>query len=255
MKNLLLTAVLAIIFQFSFGQSDFVITIKGDTLYGKAQILSYDIVDRVQITIDKKKKSLTALEAKAVFLNNEMYYSVRYDTRYKFMIQEQSGYLSLYRFRIDKQFRYDGRYLVKRDGNAIEVPNLTFKKTMQEFLKDCSAVSDKIKSGELGRNHLDTLITLYNNCIDQNTAQALQTSLSTVESEASLMTVEILQKKIEASTISSKLDVLDLLNDIVAKVKSNQTVPNYLTDGLKGYLSDTEYSEDLEKLVAALQKK
>jgi hypothetical protein len=255
MRTSILTFGFAIIFQSSFCQSNFLITTKGDTLYGDLKILSYDIVDRVQLTVDKKKKSFTALEAKAVFLDNELYHSVRHDSRYHFMILKQSGYLSLYGFRIDNQVTYDGRFLVKRDGDAMEVPNITFKKTMQEFLKDCMSVSDRIKSGELGRKNLDTLITLYNACIDENTRLTALANASAVRSEISLPEVENLKNKIENSSLSAKQDILDLIKDIEIKMKGSQPIPNYLIEGLKGYLTDTEYKEDLEKLITAVKNK
>lgn len=255
MKKLILTAILGILFHVSFCQSDYVITVKGDTLYGTPKILSYDIVDRVQLIADKKKKTYTAIEVKEVYLKNEIYHSIRHNDRYVYMKLLKSGYLSLYGFRIEKQFAYDGRYLVKRDGGALEVPNLAFKKSMVEFMQDCQSVSDQIKSGELGRKKIDTLIDLYNNCIDENTRQKAMTNTTVAADEISLPALEDLRAKIEKSDLSSKQDVLDLIKDIDGKVKSNQAIPNYLIEGLKGYLVNTQYKEDLEKLIAALPKK
>lgn len=137
----------------------------------------------------------------------------------------------------------------------MEVPNLTFKKSMQEFLQDCQTVRDQIKSGELGRKHLDTLITLYNNCIDQNTKQTARATVSTTAVKTSLAELEMLRGKIEISALTSKQDVLDLVKDIDTKQKGNQAIPNYLIEGLKGYLLNTEYKEDLEKLIEALKNK
>lgn len=255
MKKLILTASLGILFQVSFCQSDYVITVKGDTLYGTPKILSYDIMDRVQLMVDKKKKNFTAVEVKEVFLKNEIYHSIRHNDRYEYMKLLKSGYLSLYGFRVEKQFGYDGRYLVKRDGGAMEVPNLAYKKSMAEFMQDCQSVSDQIKSGELGRKKIDTLIDLYNTCIDENTRQKSMTNTIVAAGEITLPELDALRSKIEKSELSSKQDVLDLIKDIDGKVKSNQAVPNYLTEGLKGYLVNTEYKEDLEKLIAALPKK
>jgi hypothetical protein len=254
MKKIVLMVLLGALFQESFCQANYLITIKGDTLRGDVKILSYDLVDRVQLVADKKKKSFTALEARTVFLDKKLYHSIPYDGRYKFMILLKNGYLSLYGFRVEKQFAYDGRYLVKRDGEAIEVPNLRFKKSMQEFLKDCSTVREQIKNGQLGRKNLDTLLTLYNSCIDQNTQQLRLAEQTVSKGEVSLPALETLRSQVEKSTLSSRQDILDLVNDIDAKVKSRQPVPNYLVEGLKGYLANTEYKEDLEILMAALQK-
>jgi len=255
MRASILTLGLFIIGQASFCQPNFLITTKGDTLYGDIKILSYDIVDRVQITTDKKKKSFTALEARSVFLNNEMYHAVRHDSRYHFMLLKQSGYLSLYGFRLDNQITYDGRLLIKRDGESIEVPNLTFKKMMQEFLKDCMSVSDRIKSGELGKKNIDSIITLYNACIEENTKLAAQVQASSSSSELVKPAIENLKYKIENSSLNSKQDVLDLIKDIETKLNGNQPLPNYLLDGLKSYLSDTEYTSDLDRLIESLENK
>ncbi len=254
-KVLLLIGLLGTIFQTSFGQSDYVITVKGDTLYGAPKILSYDIIDRVELTVDKKKKSYTAREVRSIFMDSITYHSIRHDNRYEYMVLLKSGYLSLYGFRVEKQFTYDGRYLVKLDGEAIELPNIGFKKTMQEFLKNCESVSDLVKSGELGKKHLDSLITLYNSCIDQNSKPTSLPNTQVTDTKVSLPALVALQGKIEQSTLDSKQDVLDLLKDINNKIQSSQAVPNYLIEGLKGYLVKTEFNSDLETLIEALPKK
>ncbi len=254
MKKLILTIGLGIIFQASICQTGYLISVKGDTLKGEVKLLSYDIIDRVQLTVDKKKKSYTALEVKTISLNDLSYHSIRHNNRYQFMVLLKNGYLSLYGFRIEKQFNFDGRYLVKRDGQSIEVPNLTFKKSMQEFLKDCMSVCDQIKNGGLGRKNLDTLITLYNICIDQKTKPTTLANIPSVANEISLPALETLQGKVEKSDLSTKQDILDLIKDIDAKTKGKQPVPNYLIEGLKGYLGTTEYKEDLEKLIETIQK-
>ena len=161
----------------------------------------------------------------------------------------------MYGFRIEKQFTYDGRYLVKLDGDAMEVPNIGFKKSMEEFLKNCESVSDQVKSGELGKKHLDSLITLYNSCIDQTSKPNTLPNAVVTDTKVSLPALDSLQGKIEQSTLDSKQDVLDLIKDIDNKVQSNQAIPNYLIEGLKGYLGNTEYKEDLEKLIEEVKSK
>ncbi|MEK6783675.1 MAG: hypothetical protein AABY93_18385 [Bacteroidota bacterium] len=255
MRKLILVLSLSVLFQSTYGQSNYVITIKGDTVRGDIKILSYDLVDKVQVAVDKKKKIYTALEAKTIFYNNEIYHSIRHDDRYQFMVLLKSGYLSLYGFRMEKQFSYDGSYLVKKDGGAMELPNLTFKKSMQEFLQDCPSVCDQIKKGELGKKKLDTLISLYNSCIDQNTKRAIFKNDAAIAGEVDIPALVNLRESIEKSSLGPKQDILDLIKDIDTKVKSDQPIPNYLIEGLKGYLADTEYKGDLEILIEALQKK
>jgi len=64
-----------------------------------------------------------------------------------------------------------------------------------------------------------------------------------------------LMKKIDAEEFPSKKDALDLLRDIQGKVSKNESVPNYLTEGLKSYVSSVPaLTEDLNKLLGLLQK-
>ena len=61
--------------------------------------------------------------------------------------------------------------------------------------------------------------------------------------------------KVEAESFLAKKDALDLLKDIQAKVSKNETVPNYLIEGLKSYLNDTPtLAKDLEGVIALLKK-
>jgi hypothetical protein len=126
---------------------------------------------------------------------------------------------------------------------------------MQEFLKDCMSVSDRIKSGELGKKNIDSIITLYNACIEENTKLAAQVQASSSSSELVKPAIENLKYKIENSSLNSKQDVLDLIKDIETKLNGNQPLPNYLLDGLKSYLSDTEYTSDLDRLIESLENK
>jgi len=151
----------------AYGQ-DYLVTNKGDTLRGKIKIMSYDQLDRVQIAQQKKKTTLTARQVKAVFTGSETYHPHQGDHTIRFMKLIKSGYLSLYAFREENQNFYSGRYLVKRDGAASEVPNLSFKRNMAEFLRDCPEIREKIKSGEYGRKDLDQIIDAYNGCIENN---------------------------------------------------------------------------------------
>ena len=126
---------------------------------------------------------------------------------------------------------------------------------MQEFLQDCGPVRDQIKNGELGRKNLDSLITLYNSCIHENTRQTALAKSAASTKKTLLPELESLRGKIDVATLASKQDILDLIKDIDSKVKGNLPVPNYLTEGLKGYLINTEFKEDLEKLLEALKSR
>jgi hypothetical protein len=231
-------------------QTSYVITSKADTLYGKVRIVSYDPLDRVQLEVGKKKETFSALQVLSVSIDSQVYKPVQYEKKISLMKELKSGYLSLYAFRIENQNSYDGRWLVKLDGASMEMPNLSFKKIMENFLKDCKTVAAKIKGGELTKKDINLIIDEYNTCMKNQV-----TTPPVVESNETLMAVESMIKKIEAEEFPSKKDALDLLHDIQGKVSKNESVPNYLTEGLKSYLSNIpSLTEDLNKLIALLQK-
>jgi len=234
-------------------QTNYVITSKADTLYGKVRILSYDQLDRVQVEAGKKKEIFTALQVLSVSIDSQVYKPVQYEKKIYLMKQVKSGYLSLYAFRMENQSSYDGRFLVKLDGSTLEVPNITFKKWMENFLEDCKSTAEKIKSGELTKKDIEKIIDDYNDCMKN---QGSITPAPVVETgNDTLQMIESLRKKIEAEEFPSKKDALDLLRDIQGKVSKNESVPNYLTEGLKSYLSSVPaLTEDLNKLLGLLQK-
>jgi len=241
---------------FSAYSQDYLVTNKGDTLWGKIKIMSYDQLDRVQIADKKKKTTMTAREVRAVFTGGETYHPKQGEHSIRFMKLVKPGYLSLYAFREETQNSYGGRYLIKRDGAATEVPNLAFKKNLSEFLRDCPEVREKIRSGEYGRKDLDTIIDAYNAFIESKTVMRNETVASTQKSAKKIEPLEKLKKTIQdQDDFASKKDALDLIDDIIAKLKGSQTIPNYLIDGLQKYLDGIEATkEDLEKVTASLKE-
>jgi hypothetical protein len=240
-----------------FSQADYAVTSKGDTLRGKAKLLTYDILDRVQVTIDKKKKVYTALEVKTLFTDGVTYHTVKYDKGYRYMKLLKSGFLSLYGFRLPNQSSYDGQYLLKKDGTGMEIPNLTFKKSMANFLSGCDEVESRIKNGDLGRRDIDQIIDRYNSCLQFKTEKKIEAvpEPTPIESEK-MVAVNSLISKVEATAeFSNKTDVLDLLKDLRSKVGRNELLPNYLTKDIKNYLgTQPTFTEDLEKLFVLLKK-
>lgn len=231
-------------------QTNYLITSKADTLYGKVRILTYDLTDRVQIETGKKKETFTALQVLSVSIDSQLYKPVKYENKILLMKLLKSGYLSLYAFQLENQTRYDGRFLLKLDLTGTELPNLSFKKFMENFLKDCETVAAKIKGGELTKKDLNQIIDEYNTCMKNQV-----TTPPVVEGNETLMAIESMIKKIEAEEFPSKKDALDLLRDIQGKVSKKESVPNYLTEGLKSYLSNVaSLTDDLNKLIALLQK-
>lgn len=257
MKKIFLVLTLSFPTIFAFSQTDFVITAKGDTLQGRAKILTYDLLDRVQIVVDKKKKNFSALEAKTVFMDGVNYHTVKYDKGYRYMKLVKSGFLSLYGFRLPNQSSYDGQYLLKKDGSSMEVPNLTFKKSMANFLSGCDEVESRIKSGDLGRRDLDQIIDRYNSCLQFKTEKKIETvpEPTPIESEKMIAINSMISKVESSADFASKNDALDLLKDLRSKVGRNEILPNYLTKEIKNSLgAQPQFAENLDKLLLLLKK-
>lgn len=237
-------------------KTNYLITSKADTLFGEMRILSYDKIDRVQLEVGKKKETFTALQLLSINKDGQEYKPFQYDNRITLMKVLKHGYLSLYAFRLPNQNGYDGRMLVKLDGTSMEVPNLAFKKLVSNYLEDCESVSSLIKNGELGKKEIDKIIDDYNTCIATKDANpvVVETAPTPAATEVT-QSIESLIKKVEDEEFSSKKDALDLLRDIQTKVAKNETIPNYLTEGLKSYLSSVPtLTDDLNKLLDLLKK-
>ncbi len=240
-------------------QSDFVVTLKSDTVKGDVRILSYDQVDRVQIANKGKKELFSALDVLIVRIGGESYKSVQIDNSIRLMKILKSGYLSLYGFKLPNQSGYDGRYLVKLDGTSMEMPNLGFKKVMSGFLEECNGVSEKIKNGELGKSKIEEIIDLFNECVSQAKPVLVVAAepLTTETSDKTMLkeAIQTLMTKIQEQDFSTREDALDILADIQSKVTKNENVSNYLIGGLQSALKDqSALSEDLDKVLALIKK-
>lgn len=232
---------------------DFVITAKGDTLKGKVKLLVHAFDPRVQIqTGDKQKTTLTILQVKTVRIENERFDPVKFNNKYSFMKLIKEGYLSLYSFQLEKQLAYDGRYLLKKDGRGIEVPNLGFKKHMSSFLSECEAVSTSIAKSDYGRNDLNKIIDEFNACIAKNTVVS-QTTIAQ-QSEPKLAIWNDLGSKVSASSVIAKSDALEMINDIKKRISKGEKLPNFLVQGLTAALSENaNLLADLENALKTIE--
>ncbi|HEY0772285.1 MAG TPA: hypothetical protein VGD31_18315, partial [Sphingobacteriaceae bacterium] len=134
-----------------------------------------------------------------------------------------------------------------RDGSGIEVPNLTFKKSITKFLSDCPTVADKVEKGDLGRREIETIVTEYNNCINKNTNEVA------VETKK-LDPLDVLEQKVKAKpTFEGQNDALDMIAEMKKKVQRKEKVPNFMVEGLKNALSSqTDLTTDLDAALKEL---
>lgn len=240
---------------------DYVISLKNDTLRGKVQMMNYDLIDRIELTdANKKKMKFTAVQVREVGMKEHIYRPIKTDYGYRMAQLEKPGFLALYLAQSPKGTSYEIQWLVKRDGSAIEVPNLSFKKIMSDFLSDCPEVSDKIKKETLHKKELMTIIDQYNSCMESHNAiipAATSVAVTqTSEAEGTLLSdLTKLQKEISTDTsLPSKNDITDLLNDMIQKVREQKPVPKYQLDSFEGVLKGTAYEEKATGIASRLRK-
>lgn len=234
---------------------DYVVTIKGDTLRGEVKYFNNSGSGRgdikyVRLTSASGEKTNHQLRQTIAFsINNEVYHNVKQGDRYNFLKVISIGYLSLYAFQIENQTTWDGRYLVKKDGQSLDVPNIGFKKRVTQFLSDCPDVVNKVLAGELERTDLVKLVNEYNACIEQKTNEGFAVPSSPVDNEWNT-----LETKVKAlPEFDKKSDALDMIREIKRKVSQNETVPSFLVNGLKESLKEqTSVKEELDQALAKL---
>jgi hypothetical protein len=239
-------------------KNNYLVTMKSDTVYGEIRILSYDQLDRVQVSGTGKKEVFSALQILVLNLNGENYRPIQIEKNIRLMKQIKSGFLSLYGFRLQNQSLYEGRYLVKQDGTSMELPNIGFKKILSLYLESCTQVSDQIKNGMYTRGQIEEIVDAYNQCVLNNNpkiTQPVTTSTLSNESQKQRDALQELSTLIKAQEFSSQKDAVEMLKDIQSKVERNEPVPNYLMEGLRSMLKDQPTLLQAFEGLASLLKK
>ena len=249
MKYILLLASV-LITQLSFSQ-EYIINLKGDTLRGEIIIeLPNDNFDEVLLKTDNDKIRLKAYQFLSIVKDSTTYKPVKYAEKYHLMKLISDGYLSHYQFR-NGTYDFGINFLLKVDGDGMEVPNLSFKKGVSDFVSECPELSKKIADKELIRKDLNQIITEYNNCIDRNTVKTQSNITNTVKTESP--TIKLLEN-LKSQISTDKEELLTLIKDISAKIAAGKTVPSYLTSALKDQTSEMpELKEKVDKIVEALK--
>lgn len=257
MIQFFLTVISLLAYQLASGQTDFVVLNTRDTVKGKIKYLNYGTEKKVQITTpEKKKNTYTILQTNSFKLNNEVYHPVRVTQGYTFMKVIKTGYLSYYSFQLPNQNTWDGRYLLKKDGAGLEVPNIGFKKSLIRFLSECPTLTGKIESGELGKLEIEEIIDQYNACIDLNTRRQNFIIEKEKDQNTKLTSWTELENSLKnGGEFEDKATALEMINEIKIKLQRDEKVPGFLVEGLKESLKDQGPSiqEILEKALLQLQ--
>ena len=241
--------------QFRSVAQDYVVTTKGDTLRGELKPQNFGANSKVQVKDnDKKKSSFTLFQVKAFSFKGETFQPMKGPNGYCFMRLEKEGYLSLYSFQQLNQTTFDGSFLFKRDGTGLEIPNLTFKKTMMKFLNECSNVVAKIDKGDLGKRDLHLIIDEYNTCVANKTADQTKLIVQQEVNTKKISAWDTLEEKLKAQgDIEGKANALEMISEVKNKISKSETVPNFLVEGLKNILNPTELKGDLENALNELK--
>lgn len=236
-------------FKMASAQSDYVVFLQGDTLYGEINYLNYGLDKRVQISHGEKNKSTySMMQIKSFLMNGESYHLIKMVDQYTFMKPVQLGYLSLYQFQLENQLTWDGQFLYRLDGAGTEVPNLGFKKRMGEFLSDCSALATEIKEGKIGKRELSQIITLYNECVDKRTEMqddVTKKNTPSLPKEKTKVWDELENSVRQSETLLNKETILEMITEAKSKAMNKEKIPNFIIDGLKKSIEPDSASKAL----------
>jgi len=238
---------------------DYLITTKGDSIIGELKPLVFGPDKKVQVTgSDKKKVIYKMFQISRFKIKEDLYQPVKGPSGYAFMKVIKSGYLSLMAFQMENQVTYDGRYLLKRDGRGTEVPNLSFKKVLSNFLSECNELSAKIESGDRGKRELELIVDEYNACIASKSVVKRESTPPPNEPVQKDETKLIAWNKLESDVnqqiaFEGKENVLEMIQEIKGKIGRNEKIPNFLIQGLKESLTIPSIQESLQAALNQLK--
>ena len=255
MKRFLLANIFTIISLYAYSQTDKVITLQGDTLSGKVTISSAEnSAQTITLKEGKDKTRFKAYQIKSVIIDDDIYHTLKINKLYQLAIIQKEGYLSLYRFMDSEESdsrEFSTLILIKKDGSQLIVPNLKFRKYLERFLQDCDYVSNKLTEKGYSKRDLELIIDDYNNCIDENTSK-LETS--TTEANRKLEKANKIKLLISAiekdKSIADSESIIEMLNELSAKIKEGNVIPKFLTSALHTSLeSNADYSNQLNQIL------
>lgn len=219
-------------------QTDYIVLINGDTLFGNVKYFNYSAGKKIQLINQEKKKTVySILQVKSFQLDQEVYETIRTTQEYTIMKVIMSGYLSLYSFQLPNQMTWNGSYLHKKDGSGMEVPTIGFKKNLSRLLGDCPAIAERIQTGELTRSEIEQIVVEYNVCINEATKNHTTQPTTT---DKDIQVWETLEKEVTDLNFDGKTNALEMISEIKSKISKKEKVPNFLMEGLKEALKGQE---------------
>lgn len=233
---------------------DWLVTTSADTLKGEIAIeLPMERYEEITLKNDDGKQRFKAYQIVEFVHEGKTYKTVKHSDVYRIMLQESEGYLSHFRYRENQGYEFASILLVKTDGESLEISNLTFKRSLSNFLKDCETVVEGFENKKYKRSDLDQIIIDYNNCIDQKTQYISSAVTVKEEPEVSnhpgIAVIDSILKKTDGNS-----DLNAMLDDIKSKLSKGQAVPGYLKSALTEQAAEmTDIKADVEKLLELLK--
>lgn len=255
MKRILFILFIPLFFTLAQAQNDKIITVQGDTLIGKVSVFNTDNnSETIILKIDKEKTVFKVYQVKALIKDDEVYRTIKINKAYQLGQLKKEGYLSIYNYTAiddDTSRPFSSTILIKLDGSQLVVPNLGFKKHLKIFLEDCNTVVNNFEADSYKKSELGKIVDDYNKCITENTDK-LNRRLSTGNhNNEQLAEINSLIADIKNDKTLKDLDtVVEMLNDLAGKKKSNTKVPSYLESVLRESLkNDPGYSEKIDNIL------
>ncbi|MCA6074875.1 hypothetical protein [Fulvivirga sedimenti] len=221
---------------------DQLVTVQGDTLSGTIEILfPEELYEEIIFDDGSDKKRLKAYEFQSIIKDGQKYRTIKQGDKYRIMMLEKDGYLSLYRFRIDKNFAFAGTYLYKMDGTGIEVPTMLFKKTMTKFLDGCNAITLGLEDGTYKRKEMEELVDAYNACIASNTSNQMAGSPAGITTTVAVDTEVMAQANdiLKGAKEMGDDELTTMINDVVKRLGTGEEIPPYLKKAIEGHVTES----------------
>ena len=227
-----------------------IVTTAGDTYTGKVSIdIPSQYFESVTIKTEEDKFTFKAHEVLEIYKDDKKYVPIWVDNRYKIMRVDSEGYVGLFSYREGSAYDFGYRYLYKRDGSGIPVPNLGFRNSLSKYMEDCPELAEDIKSGKYKKGELDKILTEYNQCIDRNTLKSKLEVGEVIDAEN-----PAIAKIEEIKETTDNDELITLLSDIQTKVAQGKAIPGYLLGALRDYAQTSEaLSTDIGALIEMLQ--
>lgn len=237
-------------------ESDYVVTIKGDTIKGDLVIhLRSGKPQSASIKTADNKQLFKVYELQgAGKADGTVYRTKKILGKYQFAQLIKEGYLSYYMYSAEEiqAEKFSLPVLIKRDGQTQTFSNMVFKKRISEFLDDCETVKLKFDNNAYKRKDLLKIIDEYNDCIEQKTNRRERKPVTAgpVDQDKLNRVKELVQAANQEASLAKQSEILEMLHDVEQKVENGEAIPGYLAGALKENLAD--YPDLLALLEAIL---